>query len=602
MPASQGGQTAQAMPAQAAANSRQAEWGTGSPHSHVKAGTPGRCSIGNAEIAKEAIEKTSQDTSRKKQKEDACHAPMRLRGGMPEGTQSTDGTPTQEPRSASMPIEARRIGRRRIGRRHRGRKKTGANVKISTLNMRGRGNIDGQDTSPQSKWMHINQLMRDKRIGILAVQEAHLTQEHVDQIERLFGRRLKVMHSSGENATQTAGIAIVLNKEIIDTQDAEWREVIPGRAAVLQMNWGDSNRKINIMVTYAPNTPRANKNFWEGIVEQWTMLDLQNPDLMMGDMNVVEDSLDRLPERRDSDDTVNALDELKQHFRLKDGWRSANPNERGYTYMQTATGSQSRIDRIYVTNAIYKNALHWEIEQTSIATDHKLTSVVLTNNNLPYIGRGRWTIPGYLIGNKKFAKSVKKIGMKYQEDLEAVLTTSNEERVQRELLSVQQLHAKFKADVRNAAKEIARIATPLIQKKIDAIQAKIKLNNNDLAITEDERILSNVVLQKKLAELISERDQGKRQTIAANCRLKFEINDKFWTKTAREKKPRDVLRIMQIPGSTPAAYTNETRKMTEITKDYHDGIQHHVPGERENQREAVTTEILKPPMAKTAHT
>ncbi|KIY48016.1 DNase I-like protein, partial [Fistulina hepatica ATCC 64428] len=403
MPASQGGQTAQAMPAQAAANSCQAEWGTESPDSHVKAGTPGRCCVRNAETVKKAARKVTQEKDRdkrKERKENAYHAPMRLRGGMPEGTQSTDGASTQEPRSGSTPVEARRIGRRRIGRRRRGKKKTGANVKISTLNMRGRGNIDERDTSPQSKWMHINQLMRDKRIGVLAVQEAHLTQEYVDQIERLFGRRLKVMHSSGENAMQAAGIAIVLNKEIVDIQGAEWMEVIPGRAAILSMDWGGSDRKINIMVIYTPNTPRANKNFWEGIVEQWTMLGLPDPDLMMGDTNVVEDSLDRLPERRDGEDVVNALDELKRHFRLKDGWRVANPNERGYTYMQVATGSQSRIDRIYATNTICKDALHWEIERTSIATDHKLTSVVLTNNNLPYVGRGRWTIPGYLIGNK----------------------------------------------------------------------------------------------------------------------------------------------------------------------------------------------------------
>ncbi|KIY53830.1 hypothetical protein FISHEDRAFT_54914 [Fistulina hepatica ATCC 64428] len=243
---------------------------------------------------------------------------------------------------------------------------------------------------------------------------------------------------------------------------------------------------------------------------------------MLGDMNVVEDSLDRLPERRDNKEVVNALNELKRHFHLKDGWRSANPNERGYTYLQTAMGSQSRIDRIYVTNT------------------------------------GRWTIPRHLIGNKKFTKEIKKIGMKYQEDLEQALITLNEECVQRGLLLIQQLHAKFKKDVRNAAKKIARIATPLIQKKIDEICVKIKLNNNDLAITEDKWILSNVVLQKKMVQLISERDQGKRQTIAVNCCLKFEINDKFWTKAAKEKKLRDVIRMMQIPGSAPAAYTTET--------------------------------------------
>jgi hypothetical protein len=55
-------------------------------------------------------------------------------------------------------------------------KNTRATLKIASLNMRGRD---------KDKWNHINQLMRDNRIGILAVQEAHLDEPRVARLEEL---------------------------------------------------------------------------------------------------------------------------------------------------------------------------------------------------------------------------------------------------------------------------------------------------------------------------------------------------------------------------------------------------------------------------------
>jgi hypothetical protein len=84
-------------------------------------------------------------------------------------------------------------------------KRTKATLRITSLNMRGRG---------IEKWHYINQLLRDKRIGILALQEAHLQDCHVEHLHEMYPKRLHILHSSDPNAPNTKGIAIVLNKEI----------------------------------------------------------------------------------------------------------------------------------------------------------------------------------------------------------------------------------------------------------------------------------------------------------------------------------------------------------------------------------------------------
>jgi hypothetical protein len=74
-----------------------------------------------------------------------------------------------------------------------------------------------------------------KKIGILCLQETHLMNEHETQIESLYSRRLKVLNSGDPFCPgNSAGVAFVLNKEIINTTNAEITEIIPGRVIAIQ--------------------------------------------------------------------------------------------------------------------------------------------------------------------------------------------------------------------------------------------------------------------------------------------------------------------------------------------------------------------------------
>lgn len=100
------------------------------------------------------------------------------------------------------------------------KKNTKAAIRIATLNIRGYRN----NSAPRSetKWNHINQVVRDRKIGILLVQESHLSNERKEEVEKLFGRRMKILHSTDpDNPTGKGGIAVMLNRNLLNMQGAE---------------------------------------------------------------------------------------------------------------------------------------------------------------------------------------------------------------------------------------------------------------------------------------------------------------------------------------------------------------------------------------------
>jgi exonuclease III len=107
-----------------------------------------------------------------------------------------------------------------------------------------------------------------------------------------------------------------------------------------------------------PNNPRDNSTFWADsdlltAIEEQAMT---KPDVILGDFNVVEDPQDpsRLPPRADSDAAVEALHSFKftTECDVSDEWRQAHKDRNAYTFGMSSTGSESRLDRIYVTPAL----------------------------------------------------------------------------------------------------------------------------------------------------------------------------------------------------------------------------------------------------------
>lgn len=95
-------------------------------------------------------------------------------------------------------------------------------MKIASLNIKGRrsGEIE--------KWLHVPQIMRENNIGILAVQETHLTDELAEQFTNLFSNTYVLLHSPDPHSRNARGIAIVINKRFINPELTNMKVIVPG--------------------------------------------------------------------------------------------------------------------------------------------------------------------------------------------------------------------------------------------------------------------------------------------------------------------------------------------------------------------------------------
>ena len=471
------------------------------------------------------------------------------------GDSPTHGTPANAPHRPGTPAtstQAANTQARSI------RKNTKASIKVATLNMRGK---------ETDKWNHINQMVRDKRIGVLAVQETHLTGDHVDHLHHLFSKRLHIISTIDEAEPNSKGVAIVLNKEITNVHNVESTVIVQARALLVVLPW-HQGEKLSILAVYAPNSPTANENFWKEVKHTWQMQRLPKVDILLGDFNLVEDAVDRIPSHADNVNTVEALNEVKHMFQLQDGWRNNNPAAKAYTYLQSHSGSQSRIDRIYVSRTILKNSYEWKAETTGIPTDHKMVSMLMTTPLSPHIGKGRWSIPLHLLKEKAFKQEIKRQGLVLERDIQLL-----EGAYRSQSHNPQTLLKEFKEKVIKIAKVHAKASVPRLEKKIELLEKELKEVLNDMSVKEEERILSSLVIQEQITYLERKRHVSKRLNIEVRNKLEGETISKYWSQINKEKSPRDTIPQLKDPNIIPERYERMSHKMAELAKSYHDNLQ-----------------------------
>ncbi|EJF63488.1 DNase I-like protein, partial [Dichomitus squalens LYAD-421 SS1] len=268
--------------------------------------------------------------------------------------------------------------------------------------------------------------MSDKRIGVLLVQESHLSAERLASVQSLYERNLTIFSSAHPSApSQKEGVAVIINKKLVSSEGATAKTVVEGRAIQVSLKCMGDDR-IHLLCIYAPTSDgvEERRRFFNKV--QSCNNSVAKPDLMVGDFNNVEDAIDRLPINESADMSVDDLDQLKLSLGLMlvDGWRETNPTSRGYTFHrgQGENATFSRLDRIYVRDPAFRLAREWKIAESGIKTDHLMVAVQLTTVNAPKAGRGRPIFPLSLIRDKKLAEAMKNRGMKAMTNLESFET------------------------------------------------------------------------------------------------------------------------------------------------------------------------------------
>ncbi|KAH9853761.1 Endonuclease/exonuclease/phosphatase, partial [Lenzites betulinus] len=379
---------------------------------------------------------------------------------------------------------------------------TRTRLNLASLNVNGYATGGGEPAG--NKWLMINQLIRDEKICILALQETHLTPMRVTELTDLFGQYLSIHCGDGDpTGARAGGVAFVINKRRMNDEACVATLLIPGRALLLRIPWTDG-RMLTILNVYAPNTASENAEFWKTLRERMP----QKPDIMMGDFNVVEDSVDRLPARCDQTRQTSELRALCREMNLQDGWRATNITQREFTYMHGATGSQSRLDRIYGTTRILKDASVWLIREAGVPTDHKMVSVSIANRAEPFKGVGRWSLPAHLLEDKEMIATMKRLGEELVAGINEIVDRTEER-------NPQMVYAAFKNKLRQAARERAKTKIPKIQKRLEHLRLDLKatLNPSEGGQIDVDARTHAAILQERITRLETKFFGMKRRTV-----------------------------------------------------------------------------------------
>ncbi|KZV97012.1 DNase I-like protein [Exidia glandulosa HHB12029] len=330
------------------------------------------------------------------------------------------------------------------------KKRTLAHLLVSSENMRGRGH---PTIAGSTKWAKLVNAIRTEKIGIMAIQETHLLPRHLQEIEQIYTDLLVINSADPDNPSGAGGVAIVMNKKHTNTHEVETRELIPGRAIMATFNWHRDD-ELTVLAIYAPNGARENAQIWADIKTKIRDArgQIPKPDIFLGDMNFVEDNIDRLPVALHGIDAPDSFDELKHYLALKDGWRETNPGTTDFTWRDASRTSMSRIDRIYLTDGLLKSSRNWKIQLSNLnKDDHSRISVEIVNMDMPEIGPGRWTMRELLIHDKDFMTYADAAGKLARDRLDAI-----ERNGRSETENAQTVHRDFKQSITREAKRRMR--------------------------------------------------------------------------------------------------------------------------------------------------
>ena len=310
---------------------------------------------------------------------------------------------------------------------------------------------------------------------------------------------------------------------------------------------------------------------------------------MLGDFNLVEDAIDRLPCKADDPQATNTLRNFKLRHNLVDGWRMANPEEKGYTWIRDSDGTQSRLDRIYIHEDFFNESKDWQICQPPIPTDHDIVSAKIATPTTPRIGKGRWAIPPRVLKNKIIKDEIQKLGKTLENELR-----KNTPRTQRR--NPQTLLRNFKIKISELARAHERITQPILRKKIEDLSNKLKTIRNSTALPQDEIQISSTQIKKEIQKIFKDSHQHNRNNSAAIDAAEGEQIGKTWSNRYKNTHPRDTIKRLKNP------HTNETtdisKEMADIAATHHREIQYndHKPTAHPNR--AKLDKILSPVKAK----
>ncbi len=442
-------------------------------------------------------------------------------------------------------------------------------IKIASLNMNGR-----RYTNKKSKLKDISKLMRQERIAILAVQETHLTE---DLLEKAVSENPSLQIISNSNNPAAAGVGFIINCNELNTEVAEVKHVvlIENRASRLCIEWG-TNNALDIIVVYAPNEVGPKIEFLQSLYEQMNKCDRLTTPIVMGDWNFVEEGIDRSPIHDDDNRLRDAFRQIKQKYKLVDGWRIHHPANTSFTYAQKSSGSLARIDRAYANKEAFLYTMKWDIASAGHITDHRMITIEIIKTGVPFMGKGLSKFSLELLKYQPFIKECTNMLYEAQQD---ILDPNKEEGIQLRWAKVQQ-------DILTMANQKSKERLRELDKKFK--KASIQLNQTLKAVNTQllERSEIHRATIHELTEKVNSIRQDRLDAMHLKSKARYDMESEKMTRYwFRSQKTLPGIKHYRAPKATPGPdtvlglmnrddkLTTNTKDMVKIASNYHAKLQ-----------------------------
>ena len=432
-------------------------------------------------------------------------------------------------------------------------------IKIGSLNINGK-----RDEMKKDKWPKLAKLIRSQGIAILGIQESHLENDEVETLQERF-QNLIVLNNGV--STSKGGVTFILNKEKVNGMKWTHIPLLEGRVSRLEIEI-EQERGINIILVYAPNENKEKSAFWKRMKNKLKEIDNMENIVIMGDFNSVEEALDRYPHREEDAKVERAWSKVRKQLKLIDGWRLHNPLDKEYTHVHKATGSMSRIDRIYLDKGIYPYSYNWGHEETGIS-DHSMVTVEILRKNLPFIGKGVWRMYQDDIDNERTIKRITELLSETNENMNNAKEkrANNNKSIQRIWMETKEKIKAITIEERKTRESHLKRAKRKLKKGIAVRLEKLTEEMNETNLKYHREILE----MKTELKMTMRNDLTKMQIATrANYRQKGEKCTKYWFNLKKEKMQENVILALVDKDNK---ITEDTRKMGEIAVQHHERLQ-----------------------------
>ena len=496
--------------------------------------------------------------------------------GVLPGEHVRQDTPVDQVRMS--PAEAAKQGTEPVARQTR---KHG--VKIASMNIKGKAMEGGK-----SKYPLLTQTIRKEKVVIIGLQETKLRKEDAINI-RDKNPKIILLENINKAKPSAGGTAFMLNKDKIKNKKWNHEILIEGRAQWIRLEWNEQI-EISIINIYMPNNWKEAVQMIDELTDIIKQKKIKNT-IIMGDFNLTEDPIDRLPMNNDPEYVLRHFRELRNTLNVEDGWRITNWNEKEYTLAHKSSKSLSRIDRIYTPKENPENYADWTIDSNLGLSDHKMVTVTRIFPKDPEVGEGLWRAyedtfnlepirmkMKHLLKETEIemteAKEIPGLPQKIWKDLKNKIKNTYEDEKKKLKRKDQKEENKIRKAIRIHKKQL--IEDYEIE---DWEKSQYSADNSNRK--ERRKIKRLIKLEEKLGKIKKEQAMKMKRKAKARFALDGEKGTKYWFNLNKIRKDKEPIRELT---DKQGRNTEKIKEMLEIANEYHQNLQKKPEMSRERKK------------------